>query len=339
MNWNGLKVSFLPKKEIQSQDRKSYLDVLKIIAAFLTVFYHFAYYKLDYGFDLMQEAYFPNFNRIVMCFASCCVPVFFMVNGTLLFGKQRSWKNVYVKALKILVLTTVWSLIGFPSWFFKTLIVLYILFPIFQYMYTEKRWMYSAIILMVLVFPFGYNAIILILKMTVPDMIIHVLGRTVVIKDLSVTGLFTMYSIYYFLIGPVLASKKVPTIYGVVSSIAGLGLVVFECVSYTVINRTMYDGVNAAFPTYGALLLSLGLFIIAKNIIRKENKIVRLIKSQILSIYLMHMPLIHVTGRLFEFTSLSLPMAIIGTLAILLLCTGVGQIVRRVPIFCWFVRI
>lgn len=306
MNWNDFKISFLPNNVGQSHDRKKYLDFLKVVAALLTIFYHFAYYKLNYGFNVMQGAYFPNFNRIVMCFASCCVPIFFMVNGTLLLGKRHSWKSVYKKAIKIFLLIAVWSLIGFPSWFFKTLIILYMLFPLFQYLYTEKPILYRITILLVFIFPFSYNAVLLIVKIAEPHMMIQLLGKVFVVDSLHVTGFFTMYSILYFLIGPLLAKKRVHTRYGVAAAIVGLGLVVFECVSYTVMNGRMYDGVNAAFPTYGAMLLSIGVFIVAKNTIIKGNKIVDWVKNQVLSIYLMHMACIHIIGGQFNFTSISL---------------------------------
>lgn len=339
MNWNDFKLSFLPKDVEKNQDRKEYLDFLKVVAAFLTVFYHFAYYKLDYGFNATQSVYFPNLNRIVMCFASCCVPIFFIVNGTLLLGKRRSWKSVYKKAIKILVLTVTWSLIGFPSWFFKTLIILYVLFPFFQYLYTEKSILYNIIILLVFIFPFSYNAILLIVKIAKPNMIIQLFGKSLAVDSLNVTGFFTMYSILYFLIGPILAKEKIHTRYGAVATIVGLGLVVFECVSYTVMNGTMYDGVNAAFPTYGAMLLSIGVFIVTKNTVIKSTKIVDWLKNHILSIYLMHMACIHLIGRLFRFTSISLLMAIVGTMLILFVCAVVGRVANRIPILCWFVRI
>ena len=73
---NAIKLEFIPIKETSnSSGRLLYIDVLKIIAAFLTVFYHLAYYKFDYGF-VSGQVYAPNINRIVMCLAACCVPLY-----------------------------------------------------------------------------------------------------------------------------------------------------------------------------------------------------------------------------------------------------------------------
>lgn len=330
---------FMPKQDTPQAERIYYIDFLKILAAFLTVFYHFAYYKLNYGFDNTKSIYFPNINRIIMCFAACCVPLFFMVNGYLLFGKKHSWQNVYQKAFKILILIIVWHFVDFPSWFFQTLFILYIAFPLFQYLYEKCIKLYYLIILFLLVFPFGYNATVLIIKLLCVNKNLYILGNNVDISQLSATGLFTMYSIVYFLLGPVISKLNLRTSCGIMAMVFGLGMVVFECVSYTTINKTMYDGVNAAFPTYGALLLSIGVFVTAKNTVKRSHQIIPAFKNGILTIYLLHMLIIRIIGKIFEFTSLSLPTAIIGTVIILLICTGIGKIANRIPVVCCFFRI
>lgn len=113
--------------------RVLYLDWLKLIAAWLVVFYHLSFYRLDYGF-VPGMAYWPNLNRIAMCFAACSVPIFFLVNGALMFHRHRPWKEPVLKASKILVLILVWYLADFPYWFIRTLIILYLLFPILQWL-------------------------------------------------------------------------------------------------------------------------------------------------------------------------------------------------------------
>lgn len=339
MNWKEIKEMFMPKGIARETERIVYIDFLKVVAAFLTVFYHYAYYKLDYGFDTSQACYFPNISRIVMCFSACCVPVFFLVNGALLFRKRRPLKNIYRKAVKIFALTAVWALTDFPSWFFKTLVILYILFPLFQYLYEKRIKFYYATIFALLIFPFGYNAAILLVKLLFQSKMVCIIGRMINVEQLSVTGFFTMYSIVYFLLGPILARASIRTIHGMVAMVGGIGMVVFECVSYTVMNGAMYDGVNAAFPTYGALLLSAGVFIVAKNTVRNGSKMVGLMRDQILAIYVLHMAVAHIIGRVLVESTISLPTAIAGTLLILFICIGVGKIASHIPVLCWFFRI
>ena len=339
MNWDKIKLSFTPNNVMQQRDREEYIDILKVIAAFFTVFYHFAYYKLDYGIVAASSVYYPNANRVFMCLAACCVPIFFMVNGSLLLCKKRTWKSMYAKALKILVLTVVWSFLEFPSWFFKTLTILYILFPLFQYFYEKKRALYYAVVLLIFSFPFSYNAILLLLKIRCPYLELHLLGRTVNINNTSVTGFFTMYSILYFLLGPILSKKVIPIGYGIAAMVTGIGLVVFECTTYTNMRGTIYDGVNAAFPTYGALLLSVGIFIAVKQVAKRRLRFLDPIRYQILPIYLLHMMIIHLIGKAVDLTHITLLPAIVSTILILVVCASIGSIINRIPVLCWFVRI
>lgn len=320
---------------VETKERVLYLDFLKILAAFLVVFYHFAYSKLDYGFAY-DSIYFPNINRIVMCFASCSVPIFFIVNGILMFSKERSLKDVYYKAGKILVLTVIWSLIGFPSWFFKTLFVLYLLFPLFQYLWNMRRGIYYALIILLLVMPFSYNLIILILK----SIGIKSIGAVVVAR-LNVTGLKTMYSVVYFLIGNVLVKKELGLIKSIGVSIFGWSLVVAECTVYTNLNHSVYDGVNAAFPTIGALLLAIGAFFIAKKVsFARVRCILFFLSRGVLSVYLMHTFVMAVRTTLFgKIEQIGLLSAIVYSVLVYLVCLGIGEALKRIPVVCCLVKL
>lgn len=321
-------------KIINKNVRIPYLDLLKVIAAFLMVFYHFAYYRLDYGF-LEGAKYIPNFNRILMCFASCCVPLFFMVNGTLMLGRERTWKSVYLKAGKILLLVIVWSFADFPSWFFKTLIVLYILYPIFQYCFREKRNFYCGICILIFVFPFLYNFCIFVI-----ESIGIVSVGPILVKNLQTTGVFTMYGILYFLLGPILEEKRLSLIKGTICMILGWGIVVTECTVYTNLNAIMYDGVNAAFPTLGALLLTVGCYSMVQYLqLQKIAKFLEWMGSSSLSIYLMHMIIIKCINFIYNSYHLNTGTALFCSVMICLICTILGKGIAKIPKVCWLMKI
>lgn len=329
----------MPRKKKESGGRSLYLDLLKCLAALLTVFYHFAYYRLDYGF-CEGSVYAPNANRILMCFASCCVPLFFMVNGALMFAKERNWKDVYRKAVKIILLTIIWSLIGFPAWFFKTLTVLYLLFPLFQYLYRKRKGLYFALCALILVFPFLMNLGFLILRAAQVDFSVSLMGHTLAVSDLHTTGLFTMYGGLYFLLGPVLnkPETKVKAVFAGLIAFAGWTLVTAECVIYTNLENAMYDGVNAAFPTVGALLLSTGVFLLAKRLnLQKIGKPLAWLGSAMLPIYLMHMAVINLLKNNFEY-NLNYVTAVVGSVLICLFCAVIGKLAEKIPGLCWLVR-
>ena len=332
------KKAFTPSKASDplNPNRVLYLDFIKFLAAFLTVFYHLAYYNLDYGFTAGQ-AYMPNLSRIVMCISSCCVPLFFLVNGSLMFSRQRSIKDIYLKALKIAFLTLLWSFLDFPSWFFNTLCVLYLLFPLFQLIKTKSQKLYNLICLLVFLLPFVYNFAVIFLKLfSVGN--IELFGITLPLGALSRTGLATMYSILYFLLGPILrTSKKSPLLVDLLLIFGGLGLVVFECVAYTNINGAMFDGVNASFPTVGALFLSTGVFLLSKKFSFKSlAKPLLFVGSGIFAIYISHSFIInHIPFPYKE----SLIVSLIVALLICIVGAAIGKFASKIPFVCWLFKI
>lgn len=336
---NIIKKELMPAKHSNFTNRIGYIDFIKLVAAFLTVFYHFAYYKLNYRF-VENEIYYPNVARIIMCFAACCVPLFFMINGALLLDKKRSWKSIYLKIAKIIILILVWSIVGFPSWFFMTLVILYLIYPVLQYAYRQSRLLFISILGAFLLMPFTYNALCLLLKIIWKDGSFCLAGNTFNVTDLTVTGFFTMYAVVYFLLGPVLMKRNIPLWVGIVSTLAGWFYVTVECTIYTNMNESMYDGVNAAFPTYGGLFLSIGVFVIIKHIpLKCATKILNWLGSAILPIYLLHMFVINCIKAIVGSFTLGLTTAIIGTLFIFLICILIGKVIEKIPILCWFMKI
>lgn len=318
---------------ISLDSRDFQLDFLKILAAFLVVFYHYAYYKLDYGFT-EGVSYWPNLNRVTMCFAACSVPLFFLVNGILMFSKQRSWKDVYYKAGKILFLTFIWSFTKFPSWFFKTLAILYILFPVFQYLWIYKKRIYYTFILALLIVPFLYNQILVIANMMGWMNI-----GTIHIGSLSPTGIKTMYSIVYFLGGNVLANqKRIHLGSGLLFIGCGWGLILMECIVYTNARQMIYDGVNSCFPTLGALFLTVGLYEVTSKIqFKRFKRLLVFLSKGILPVYLFHTVFISLIMNMF--VPVTLPLAIMGTILVYILCFIAGEVIRRIPVICCTLKI
>lgn len=79
--------------------RIQYLDLLKAIAIFLVVFCHFV---------LLSETVAANL------FMSACwmaVPIFFMVNGALLFSRPLDFKKHLKKTLSVYLVLSVWKLV------------------------------------------------------------------------------------------------------------------------------------------------------------------------------------------------------------------------------------
>lgn len=335
-----LRKEFMPQDKTTRSGRNLYFDFLKVLAAFLTVFYHFSYYTLDYGFVAEStSSYLPNVSRILMCFSACCVPLFFIINGALMFSRKRSIKDVYFKALKILILIFLWRFAGFPSWFFRTLFFLYLAFPLLQWLYTKHRKVIVALCVAVFIFPFLYNFVLTAIKGAGIEAITLPLC-TINVSSLSVTGAATGYSLLYFLLGPILKEMKTPKpLLSVITILTGWALVVAECTIYTNINDTMYDGVNIAFPTVGALLLSMGVFTLAKNFtFTKIQKPLGFISGGILHIYLMHVAFINLFSIMLHGLPSNLFLCYLGSVVVFMLCVLVGKVADRIPVICWFFK-
>lgn len=315
--------------------RVQYLDWLKLIAAWLVVFYHLSYSRLDYAF-VPGETYLPNLNRILMCFASCSVPVFFLVNGALMFHRHRPWKEPVLKACKILALILIWYHVRFPYWFFRTLIILYLLFPILQLLRERYPLLLRLLCLGVCVMPFGYNFLLMCLKgLALADVLPDWTG------DLSVVGCFTMYSILYFCIGPELVkSEKLPLSRCFLWMGIGWALVIAECVIYTNMYQAVWDGVNSAFPTVGAGMLAVGVFKLAHHIPDTfGNKLLHWAGEGILAVYVLHLAIIPVFTRLLQVRFRNIVICALVTCMICAVCILIQKAAKRVPCLSWLFRI
>ena len=88
--------------------RIDYIDVLKFISIFCVVMTHGT--TINYDFLENQNLYryiCYSFRPIL----SICVPLFFLVNGYLLFSKSLNLKKHIKKTIKLTILTVLWGVI------------------------------------------------------------------------------------------------------------------------------------------------------------------------------------------------------------------------------------
>ena len=329
-------------EELQRK-RYTYLDLIKIISAFMVTFYHFAHGRVDYNYNELSAIYIPNIARCVMSCCAVSVPLFFMVNGALLLGKDRSIKEMLYKIAKIVILIAVWYATGFPSWFFKTLIILYLLTPLLRCLYVSKRKILYGMLIALLMFPYLYNYIILWMKFVNINININFCGHEMNTSELTRTGLFTMYSIVYYVFGIIMhqseLTQKRAYIMLLLLGFAGL---IMDVVLNTYIEHSMFDGVNASFPILGAFSMSLGTFGLFKNFTysNKVKRFLSILSPYVLSIYVMHILIITVVAnKLFQINNISLFGAIILCMAIDGICVGVGMIINKIPLLKEVIKI
>ena len=342
---NSVCIGFLKNSSEAKQRRIIYLDLVKIVSAFMVVFYHMSSH-MNLGVFVNSE-YKISVCQILMCVCSASVPLFFMVNGALLLNKNYSTQTIYHKAAKIALLLFVWHFLKFPDWFFKTLIVLYLLYPIFIRIYNSQKKTYKYVLMAaVFCFPFLYNLGIIFLMRFFPNFEIGIFGKTISLETIPLrTGAFTMYSILYFFLGGILFKKKLPNVVSILLCIAGVLIIIWGIIVYSNYTKEIADAVNACFPTVGTLLLSVGCFNLFQNFEKihfneKLLKVIGFFGNGVLCIYIFHPVFINlIYGHILTKEQYGALIILPFALLILIACAVINAILSRIPLAKELVKI
>ena len=189
-------------------------DLLKALAMFMVVFYHFQ--MLDYYFE-PNTFYIPNVNKIIQLICAAGIPLFFMVNGALTIDNKITYKKVIHKVSRLFFIAVFWTIIfrcgvigillkrGQPNsvfdflnyyWFLISLAVVYILNYIIQ---MSPKWVGYLLVFTIFALTFINNFIWDVILFVNPD---HILPRW------GHTGLFTLYGLVYSRIGAYLKTQN-----------------------------------------------------------------------------------------------------------------------------------
>lgn len=84
------------------KDRKSYLDLIRIIACFLVIYVHTASANVQ-----------TPISQVFNVLSRCNVPLFFMISGATLLGKNESIKDIWTKRIpRIVLLIIIFGVLG-----------------------------------------------------------------------------------------------------------------------------------------------------------------------------------------------------------------------------------
>lgn len=334
-----------------------YYDLIKIVATFMVCFYHLG--AVDVG-CVGESFYVPNFNKIVLNLCAMSVPLFFMVNGALLLRKQYSYQKIIERFIKLVLLYIFWvvvvGIIGemffkvenlsiieilngqrntmtVHLWFLRTMAILTLLTPIFYKLYESKyKKILYVVMILLFVFPFLYNSFVLIAKWFDINNV----------NNLPITGVFTLYSILYFLLGKIISDESAREtvinvrrkIYVWMIVITGWSVLTIEVMLWSNLNKSVYDGVNSSFPTIGALLMSVGIFYLFSKIkVEKAEKIILVVKKiseNIMGVYIFHLVAIAMVTKVIHSTG-TLVGAIIMTLIVMSIAMMITVVLKKIP--------
>ena len=281
-------------------------DALKVLAIFLVVFYHVGMLDLGYREGVY---YYPNLTQLIALFTACGVPLFFMVNGALTVRRDYDLRKTVTKAARCVFIGYVWgvvmqcimairyhdlsefSLFNNYYWFMYTLALLYVVNYLINKLPHWCRW---CVVAALLIYPFLNNLIW--------DFIALYGNKTGLYWRR--TGLFTLYGVVYLYSGDYLAHnyRHVEKWLIIVAGIIGLVLLALQATATVNLVHRPFEGGNFCFPTVGALLLSIALFVWGLSWHLKEGRLKRYVlflADNTLGIYIFHMLIMAMIGTLF----------------------------------------
>lgn len=305
------------------EERYEFIDLLKAIAIFFVVIYH--YNNLTINLFETQNT-FSYFNYFFKSIFSTCVPIFFFVNGALLLNRDFNLKKHISKLITIILLTVVWgiitllilmpikneymSLFEFAKslvmwkaqwinhlWFLQALIVIYIFFPLIKKTYDNEC--NNLYFFLVIAFLMTFGNVFLSNCANVLEFIIgknYLSGNINFFDEFNAFRGIYGYSIVYFILGGLFLKykekfyeKKWVTI-ATSTIIISMVLLTLYGVLMSKSNGEIYDIVWYGYDTIPTLCMVIALSILALKY-KGNHKILNLINiagKNSLGIYFIH---------------------------------------------------
>lgn len=160
--------------------RIRYIDLMETVAMLFVVAYHLS--NLSYK-PMDTPTWEASLNYYLRSFFVCCVPLFLVTNGYLLFHHSFDLKRHLKKTVKYVILTLIWAVLTQLSankangisqgwgdfitailtwredviylWYMGALTIIYLLFPLLKLVYDHNRKLLIYFCVMLSVFTFG----------------------------------------------------------------------------------------------------------------------------------------------------------------------------------------
>ncbi len=317
-------------------------DILKALAAFLVVLYHVG--MVDFGYRDGQY-YYPTLVQVIWLFTACGVPLFFMVNGALTVHRNYNLRKSTEKVLRLVLVAVLWGVVAigmqalngrpvFPLslgrlsyyWFLFSLALLYVVNYVLSFLPMWCRW---VVVGGLLVYPFASNQVWDLITLHDPET--HLLSWR--------TGFFTLYGVVYLYAGDFLRTRQTNKWIVLACGIIGLALLALQATAFS--NRLHHDfeGGNYCFPTIGALLLSVAIFLALRDCKMSRclemRPFITFLGNNALGIYIFHLLLMMLVGNLvpqIHGTVIHPVIALMIALLYTVLSAGISELIRRSPV-------
>lgn len=347
------------------------LDLLKTIAIYFVLVYHFDYMNSDIVTDGSRESIL---NYMGMAILSTCVPIFFFVNGGLLITKPNlDLRKHFSKTLQIVLLTLIWGVITVIAlsliwdepkgireifrtvfelrqrwvshlWFMEALVVIYFLYPLIHLAYHKHQQIFLSFLAIICLFSFG-NFLIGMGGTLASEVTGKFSSTDFLTNHFSefnpLRGLYG-FSIGYFLLGgfafqykdQIFEKVRKPFAWGIMI-VSTLLLGGFGVV-YSLRENLKWDVVFDGYESIFTLLNVLALFIITYTYAPKgwSGKLIRLISENTLGIYFLHWILGCLISPMYEMVPFHNSLLAVMTFSIVVLLFSLGTAIalKKVPI-------
>jgi surface polysaccharide O-acyltransferase-like enzyme len=325
---------------LQDSKRLIGLDMIKIIACFLVVVLH----------TCNTNDIHVNISSILYYSGVVAIPLFFMTNGYLLFGKTKkdkwySYKKIGRILLLCIILNSVLCVLYFLTkhrflnplltsilslffqkgylwhfWFFGALILIYLLFPLLDYLYLRKRKYFLSC------------AVFLLCAQIVVDILnIYSSIKYFDVFQSHIPQTFRLVSHFsYFILGGVLKSLNIPIIikYAKLRNIILLYVLVLIYQFFMI--KNIYPKLACEFFYNNPLVIALSIMIFTyiRNIQTKNNITngIYILSGLIMVIYIIHPFVISAYNKFIFFDINILRLIVVFNISIIL-----SWIISKIP--------
>lgn len=301
------------------------LDLMKAMAIYFVLIYHFPIMEVGI-IETGKTGAYSNF--FVFSIFSTCVPIFFFVNGALLFNKSGFSLKVHVsKILKTGILVIAWGFITMISlsliygesisvsgiikdiytlktgwvnhlWFLEALVVIYIFFPLLFLAFKTKKSYFYFFFACVMILSFGNTFLGLLLNVasTVSGKFLNTYFFLNYFGGFNAFSGIYGFSIGYFMLGGIVFSIKDTLftnrnrILAMIAIPLSMTLLFLYGVLLSFRQGETWDIGFEAFDSVFALLMTVSFFILILNyqMSGASEKVIRHISENTLGIYLLH---------------------------------------------------
>lgn len=352
--------------------RIAWVDFIEALAIFFVVLYHGPLYQWNFQSPEapLTSVFYYLFNGIL----STAVPLFFLVNGYLLFSKPLNPKKHFYKTIKLIFLTLAWEVIttGLYAWFdmkptsirnwasivwhnwelwtphlwfMQSLVCIYILLPVLKLVFDHNKKVFIYLIGMIALLTFGVTLmeeVRTILNINFADtLVLTERGHLSMMNPFAGIKWWTL--VYFGLGGLIFCYRdKIMQVPTKLRNLASIGGIIVNCillfglgVFYSRRAGTTWDIVYDAYGTIFTLCNTLCIFLLGLNY-TANNKFITMVSRNTLSIYFIHMIIIHFTcsraAPLIKLMIFTLPTSLVYSFAVLGVSLMIGLLLQKLPL-------